>query len=281
MENGSGKVIPYDAEEALRLRELIDAARSRLASIESECTIIQRKLQAQRAAIFERLAPASKARDRLRLRVRFLGDLLEGLRSRDEEATETASANFHAQWSQTEHEYTKAQGEFSASRTASTSDEEEIASLWRKLVKLYHPDKLGGTHDLRDTYHPLIAAINHARDTGNVEMLREIAADAAGFVARKGWGSLDTAEQQEIADLQRLLKSLQEEIVKVADVLARLKRSSDYELAQLIIRRPEVFEQVVDRQLTQIEAETALLQEQAGSLGAEIERLTGEPPPED
>ena len=46
----------------------------------------------------------------------------------------------------------------------------------------------------------LTAAINHAKDRGDLETLRQIAGDPHGFILRQGWASLDFREE-EINDL--------------------------------------------------------------------------------
>jgi len=45
---------------------------------------------------------------------------------------------------------------------------------------LQQPDKL-------ETYHRLTAAINRAKDAGDIQTLREIADDPHGFILRQGW----------------------------------------------------------------------------------------------
>ena len=40
--------------------------------------------------------------------------------------------------------------------------------LWRKLVKLFHPDRFAHEPEKQETYHKLTAAINHAKDHGDL-----------------------------------------------------------------------------------------------------------------
>ena len=53
--------------------------------------------------------------------------------------------------------------------------------LWKKLVKLYHPDRFAHEPDKLATYEKLTAAINRAKDNGDVAALREIAEDRFGL----------------------------------------------------------------------------------------------------
>ncbi len=277
MDEVNQQLILPGEEEVSRLQVLIDAARTRLAEVEAACTVVQKNLQALRASIFERLAEKTKLRDKLRLLVRCRGDLLHSLKHKDEESAAKAEQTFKTEWARTEKDYEEAAAESAQQQKASSSDEAEIATLWRKLVKLYHPDKLAQNPEKRETYHKLISAINHARDRGDLPTLREIAADPHSFLLRKGWGDLDLKEDRRLEELRKLLTSLEKEIERVTAMLAQLKKSPDYELHQMMESRPELFEEVVDRQQRQIDAEITVLEAQADSLKREIEAVTGEP----
>jgi DNA polymerase-3 subunit epsilon len=277
MDEQGSALIPHEDQEATRLQLLIDAARSRLAECEAAYTVLQSKLQALRAAIFERVAEKSRERDEFRLLVGYRADLLSSLKQKDARRAEAAAARFQAESVRTQQEYARAAAEAAQKRDVSPAEEAEIASLWRKLVKLYHPDKLAQNAAKREAYHQLIAAINHARDTGDLLTLRKIAADPHGFLRKRGFEDVDLAEERRLEDLRQLLQSLQGEFERVSALRAQLERSADYELHQLLQRKPEVFEQVIEKQLRQIEGEIVLLKEQAASLKTEIERVTGSP----
>jgi hypothetical protein len=94
-------------------------------------------------------------------------------------------------------------------------------------VKLYHPDHHANEPDKLETYHKLTAAINRAKDTGDIETLREIAEDPQGFILRQGWASLDFSDVEELAQLRRLHETLQKEITRghgIAEAIARKSR---------------------------------------------------------
>ena len=61
-----------------------------------------------------------------------------------------------------------------------------MGRLWKKLVKLYHPDRFAHEPDKLETYAKLTAAINRAKDEGDIGTLREIADDPHGFILRQG-----------------------------------------------------------------------------------------------
>ena len=91
----------------------------------------------------------------------------------------------------------------------------ELRKLWRKLVGLYHPDRFAHAPDKLATYEKLPAAINGAKDRGDIETLRQIASDPHGFILRQGWTSLDFREEEQVARLRKLGESLELEILRV------------------------------------------------------------------
>ena len=56
----------------------------------------------------------------------------------------------------------------------SQDEESEIKSLWKKLVKLFHPDRYADDPEKLETYTKLTAAINEAKDNGDLETLRRL-----------------------------------------------------------------------------------------------------------
>ena len=131
----------------------------------------------------------------------------------------------------------------------------------------------------RETYHKLTAAINHAKDHGDLATLRRIAEDPHGFILRQGWAALDFGEERELAQLRRLWESIELEIIRVLEAGHALKESPDYELHRLTTQSPAFFDETVRRQVEGLEKEVALLESEAGELAKEIEELTGEAAP--
>jgi hypothetical protein len=150
-----------------------------------------------------------------------------------------------------------------------------LTQLWKKLVKLYHPDRFANEPDKLETYHKLTAAINQAKDNGDIELLREIAEDPQGFILRQGWANLDFGDQVELAQLRRLHETLQGEIKVVAESLKLLRESPDYELCQLSEQKPGVLDELAAERAKQLEIENAELESQAGQLAKKIKQLSG------
>jgi len=160
-----------------------------------------------------------------------------------------------------------------------TAEEEaELTRLWKKLVKLYHPDRFANQPDKLETYVKLTSAINRAKDSGDIATLREIAEDPHGFILRQGWASLDFSEESELMQLRRLHETLQLEIIAVLESLNRLKESPDYELCRLSENKPGLLDDLAVERARLLDQETTELEEEANRLAEEITELSGQPP---
>ena len=93
---------------------------------------------------------------------------------------------------------------------------------------------------------------------------------------RQGWAAPDFGEEREIAQLRRLVDSIELEIIRVLEAGHELKESPDYELHRLAARTPAFFDETVRRHVAGLEKEVAMLESQAEALAKEIEELTGE-----
>ena len=147
--------------------------------------------------------------------------------------------------------------------------------LWRKLVKLYHPDRFAHEPDKLAAYEKLTAAINRAKEAGDIQTLREIAEDPAGYILRQGWTGLDFSDEVELAELRRLHETLQLEIIAVIESLGQLKESAEYELCGIVEQRPGVLEELAAERIKLLETESAELQQKAQQLADEIKELSG------
>ena len=147
--------------------------------------------------------------------------------------------------------------------------------LWKKLVFLYHPDRFAQQPDKIETYEKLTSAINQAKEEGNIDLLREIAADAAAFILRQGWTKLDFADEIEVKLMRKLYETLQLEIVNILDAINRLRESADFELYSLSEKQAGLLQEVANDQIKAITDEIAQLKSKAAQLKDEIAELTG------
>lgn len=210
-------VVVYVDPEAERLATLIAAARARLAELEATYTVEKSKSDAVQAALFKKMAEHYQKRDALRLVVIYRKKFLDSLLGGGEKKAEQAGEEFRQAKAQSEREYGATAAAMENRRELSGADADEISMLWRKLVKLHHPDRFADEPGRLESYEKLCSAINHARDSGDLATLRAIANDPKEFVFQHGWGSLDFNDGQQIAQLRRLWESLEREIVSVLE----------------------------------------------------------------
>ena len=268
---GTGLVL-YVNPELQRLRALVDAARARLAELEAGFTIEKAKVEAMKARLFARLLEHFQRRDRLRLVIDYRRKYLESLVRQGEEAAAGIAQEYRQASGQHEQEYAETAAALAEKKELTAAEATEVSQLWRKLVKLFHPDRFAHEPEKQETYHKLTAAINH----GDLATLRRIAEDPHGFILRQGWAALDFGEERELAQLRRLWTHIELEIIRVLEAGNALKESPDYELHRLTTQTPAFFDETVRRHVESLEKERARLGSEAEELAKEIEELTGE-----
>ena len=271
-------LILYLNPELEELRQLVAGSRANLAGLETEYTKEKSKLDALNATLFRRLRTHYEKRDRLKLVVDYRRKHLDSLLRGSDDEAERLEGDYEKARTQTEQDYQQTAEEVANKKQLTPEEEEELGSLWKKLVKLYHPDRFAHEPDKLETYEKLTSAINQAKDTGDIGTLREIANDPNGFIMRQGWQSLDFSEEKEIKQLRSVYETLQLEIFNVIETLNQLRESPDFELSRLSEGKPEVLDELVTGRAKILEKETTELETQADKLAQEIAELTGEEP---
>ena len=274
--DSEGLVLYRDPERAT-LNRLIEAARARLADLEAESAREHQAVAVIQSRLFSLLRPHYERRDRLRLAIDYRRRYLDLLLVEGEEAAEALGSDYERARAETERDYAEAAAEASARRELSEADAHELKTLFRSLVRLYHPDR--HTHDPeRQAIHErLMQMINQAHDQGDIARLREIAHDPNAFLARQGLGGLDFADDADLTKLRQLYESLQVRLLVTLEELAQLRESSDHELHRLSQERPELLETIAEQQAEAIRAEIVALEDEARRLAGEIEGLTDAP----
>jgi DNA polymerase-3 subunit epsilon len=266
----------YENPEFKKLLSSVEAAQTRLAEVEAAFSVEKRKVDALRAKLFTKLRAHYERRDRLRLVVRYRKTFIEKLLHGGEEEAAEVREQFRQAEAETKREYESTAAELAKKKELSEAEEQEIKILWKKLVKLFHPDRVHDDPSKRETYLKLTQAINVAKDTGDLDTLREIANDPQAFIRKQGWASVELADEKEIKSLRRLLEMLQIKIAEVIEATNEIKESPDYELHNLAQRDPAILETVSEKQQQQIDTECTTLAAEAGDLEKQIEELTGE-----
>jgi DNA polymerase III epsilon subunit-like protein len=277
---GLAVLVIYVNPELEQLRQLVAGTRSRLAGLETDYTREKSRVDAMQAVLFRRLREHYQKRDRLRLIVDYRKKFLDSLvRGGDEEAKQ-AEANYAKARAQTDKDYEETAAAVAEKQQLTAEEEAELTHLWKKLVKLYHPDRFAHEPAKLETYHKLTSAINRAKDAGDIRTLREIADDPHGFILRQGWSGLDFSDEAELAQLRRLYETLQLEVIAVLESLNQLRESPDYELCQISERQPGVLDELAAERAKLLEQESIELDKQASRLAGEIGELSGAEPHE-
>lgn len=269
-------LVIYINPELEQLRQLVAGARARLAELEVGYAKEKSRVDATQGALFRLLREHYQKRDQLRLVVDYRKKFLDSLVRGGEEEAKQAEAHYEQARAQTDRDYEETAASVAEQKQLSAEEEAELTRLWKKLVKLYHPDRFAHEPDKLETYHKLTAAINRAKDAGDIQTLREIAEDPHGYILRQGWATLDFSDEAELAQLRRLHETLQLEIIAVLESLNRLRESPEYELCQISERKPGVLEELAAERRKLLEKESAELQAQADRLAEEIRELGGE-----
>ncbi len=267
--------IIYVNPELEQLHQLVADARSRLAELEVEYTKEKSRVDVVQAALFRHLREHFQKRDRLRLVVDYRQKFLDSLTRGDAEEVKQAEKNYEKAKRQTDRDYEELAAAADKRKQLTGDEEAELSRLWKKLVKLYHPDRFANEPDKLETYHKLTAAINQAKDNGDIEKLREIAEDPQGFILHQGWGNLDFSDLAELAQLRRLHETLQVEIATITQSLEQLRESPDYEFCELSEQKSGVLDELAAERAKQLEIENAELEKQADQLAKEIRKLSG------
>src|SRR6266496_5459689 len=266
----TSSIVIHQNSELAKLRALVGAARARLAELEAAYTIEKVKVDGLQARLFSRLRQYHQERERLRLvvsyRMQFLGVLLQ----RGEEEAEQVRREYHEAKARSDREYEETAAAMAAKKKLTADEEAELGKLWKALVKLYHPDRFADKPEKLQTYGKLTAAINRAKDTGDLDTLRQIAGDPHGFILRQGRASLDFREEEHAARLAKLLESLEMEILSVLEATNQLRASPEFELYELTARKPEMFDNVVGKQTALLEKEISDLTNEADKLSKKI-----------
>ena len=269
-------IVVYTDPAVEELKQFIDAARSRLAELEAQYMNDCARAEFIEWRIYALLRDRYRRRDRLERLVEYRRRYVETLlQDGEEEAEHVAGAHEEAQV-ELETDYESLDRDADRRTEPTAEQEQEVKTLWRKLVKMFHPDRHAGEPEKQERYNRLMQAINQARDSGDVDVLREIANDPEGYIGRQGWGRLAIDDGDDPDHLTRLYEGLRTQIFTVLDGLNALHEGPAFDMHRRVEATPEVLDEIVEEQGAILDEEIAALKAEAQQLGREIEELTGE-----
>ena len=137
----SANPIVYASPELEQLRQLVAGARAQLAELETDYTKEKSRVDAVQAVLFRRLRGHYQKRDRLRLTVDYRRKFLDSLTRGDRQEGMKAAEDYERAQTQTDQDYEELAAAADKKKQLTAEQEAELTQLWKKLVKLYHPDR--------------------------------------------------------------------------------------------------------------------------------------------
>ena len=269
----------YENHEFSDLKKKTAKCLSELAEAEAIFSLQKHKVDSLRAELFKSLRKLYKERDRLRLIVQYRREFLDRNIKPNSAAAKSAEQQFRAANEENDKSYEEAFQKLSKKKPLTEEEEAELRSLWKQLVKLFHPDLVHDDPEKAETFHKLTQAINQAKAAGDLETLKEIAADPEAFLKMKGWATVDLGGTEDLETLKARLEMLLKQIDEVRTATEELVASDDYKLLQLCQADESVLKSVTEKQRQQLEDECSRLQIEADELQNQIKAVTGEEEP--
>jgi DNA polymerase III epsilon subunit-like protein len=266
-------IVIFNDAEIRQLKALVSAARERLADLEMVLDRERAGIAKTQAQLFNLLKSSYKRRDSLKLVIEYRRKFIQSLLAElDLDPAEVRS--------QFDHDQKKLDDDFEAAeklteQVSSLSDDQqnEIKDLYRKLVKLYHPDRFNSDEGKSKAYTLLMAIINQAKSRMDISLMREIANDPSAFMLKNNLGELQVLEEDESENLRRLYESLQARILDTIASIDELRSGAQFELFRLASRRPGYLDEVATEYRRELDAECELLMAEADELHKQVKTL--------
>lgn len=275
-EAGHDSIVVYANPAVKELEALVNSARAGLAEVESEYATERNAVDVVQQRLFSLLSDAYRVRDQLQLLLEYRQHFLEALLAAGEEAAEEIDEEMASAQAEQDRSYEEAAAVAENTRQLSVDEKAEIKGLFRKLARLFHPDRFVNDPDKHETYTKMMAIINQARDDSDIELLREIAVDPDAFLLKQGWASLDFSDEKDLAQLRKLYEALQFETMNVLEALNNLRGSPEYELMDLCGNDPSHLVGIATRLRNQLDEEIEALEKEVQKIETEIGELLDE-----
>ena len=271
-------LVVFQQPEMELYQRLVEAARARLADLELEYGIEKSKVDSIRSRLFGALRAFYQERDRLRLLVQFRKAFIERLLAEGEDAAESAAGDYQREAAEKDREYDSTASALEGKRELNAEETARLKQLWKKLVRMFHPDLHEHDPEKRKTYELLTQAINEARDRGDIELLELIAKDPHAFILKQGWASVSLDVSRGLMELRSLYGHLQARILEMIETLDEVRASADYEVFRAAEEDESVIGRIVSAQREELQKEITELKAEAERIAGESRELVGEVP---
>jgi DNA polymerase-3 subunit epsilon len=271
-------LVVFQQPEIELYQRLVEASRNRLAELELEFGIEKSKVDTVRSKLFAALRATYQERDRLRLLVQFRKAFIDRLLAEGEEAAGATAGDYQRETAEKDREYDSTASALEGKRELNADETARLKQLWKKLVRMFHPDLHEHDPEKRRTYELLTQAINEARDRGDIELLERIAKDPQAFILKQGWASVSLDAERGLMELRSLYEHLQARILEMIESLDELRASAEMEIFREVEKDENVIDRIAAAQRDELEKEIAGLQAEAERVAEEARELAGEVP---
>jgi DNA polymerase-3 subunit epsilon len=271
-------LVVFQQPEIELYQRLVEAARARLAELELEYGVEKSKVDSIRSRLFTALRAYYQERDRLRLLVQYRKAFIDRLLAEGEESAEKTTADYQREAADKEQEYDSTASALEGKRELNEEEMVRLKQLWKKLVRMFHPDLYEHDPEKRKTYERLTQAINEARDRGDIDLLELIAKDPQAFILKQGWASVSLDGARGLMELRSLYEHLQARILELIETLDEVRASADYAIFRAVEEDAAVIERIAAEQRAELEREIEELHAEGERKAAEARELTGEVP---
>lgn len=273
--SGSNEAVVYLQAETENLKTQIELSKERVIELESELTETFNNINVIDSKLYALLRDEYKLIDELKLLVEHREQYIEKLLSEGEEAAEQTLEEFNEKTGQHNQDYEEADAFCSVQKSLCNEEKQELRKLFKKLMRLFHPDRFAGNEDAYRSYTVLSQLINEAKQESNLSLLKEIANNPEKFIRDNGLESLDLSDESDFDKLVKLHQSLQIRILELIEQLDGLKDASSFKLYLQTLTEPEHIERVALKKKLMLNDEVEELERRASELKTQIEELEG------
>ena len=277
-ERGSARsgIVIFNDIKVKQLKALIGAARERLADLEMMLDRERLAVAKTQAELFSLLKDAYRERDQLILLINFRKKYLNSLMAGSDLEPEDIRIQYKDYKQRQDDEYESAVRRSEEITSITEAQQNELKDLYRKLVKIYHPDRVIGDESKVKAFGALMAIINQAKAKLDIQLMREIANDPAEFMRKHNLGELQQNNESDSDELKRLYDSLQSQILETIAKIDEMRSSPQYDIYKFATRRPDYISEVAEKYRRDLDIECSKLTEEARALKAEIDKLQGD-----
>ena len=268
-QEGSASLAIYADPEAPLLRQAIATAQERLAEVEAEYTLMRQQVAFFEGQLFLRVGELHRQRARLRLKLAYLEAMLDALPWGDEGQQDQVHEEYRAERDRTERRYDNARNDAENRKKLAEEDQERLNALFKRLVRLYHPDTQALSPEKRKSYQDLMSSINNAKDRSDLAVLEDIAHNPEKYLHEDNtpWSLND-----DLAVLRRLYDDLVADILSIMEEMEELRNSAHFELSTTCHQDPRGLEDLASKQAAELRKEIAELEARIIELEDEINK---------